>query len=195
MEAIILYGQTNFDEALRVLQSDVFAEDQSTPVVFRGVVLAAIPGRKDEAEKTIIDAIRACQGGGVLTVLPGYLQLLGPEYGAKAREISLEIRERSAHLIPTYRDRWYHHLLAFQCGLMDGEALLKKAGENRCNQCEAHFYIGLRRLAEGKRSEAKACFRRVLDTGVFLYEEYFWSRAFLARIDDPAWMPWVPVLE
>jgi serine/threonine protein kinase len=195
MEAIVLYGQKNFDEALQVLQSAAFAEDQSSPIVFRGVVLAAIPGRKDEAEKTIIDAVRACRGGGVLSVLPAYLQLLGPEYGAKTREIALDIRKRQAHLVSNYRDRWYHELLAFHCGLIDEGALLKKAGENRCNQCETHFYIGLRRLAEGKRLEAKACFRRVLDTGVFLYEEYFWSRAFLARIDDSAWMPWVPVLE
>ena len=191
MEASVLYGRKNFDEALRVLQSATFAEDQSTPVVFRGAVLAAMPGRKNEAEKTITDAVRACRGGAVLSYLPAYLQLLGPEYGAKARVMYLEVRERSAHLIPTYRDRWYHDLLAFHCGSMDEEALLKKADENRFNQCEAHFYIGLRRLGEGKRSEAKACFRRVLETGVFLYEEYIWSRAFLARIDDPAWMPWL----
>lgn len=101
----------------------------------------------------------------------------------------------AAHLIPTFRDRWYHHLLAFQCGSMDDETLLKKAGANRFSLCEAHFYIGLRRLAEGKRSEAKACFRRVMDTGAFLYEESIWSRAFLACIDDPAWMPSVPVNE
>jgi hypothetical protein len=188
LEASVLYGRKNFDEALRVMQSATFAEDQSTPVVFRGVVLAAMPGRKDEAAKTIVDAVRGCRGGALLSYLPAYLQLLGPEYGAKARMMYLEIRERSAHLIPTYRDRWYHDLLAFQCGAMDEEALLKKAGANRFNQCEAHFYIGLRRLADGKRSEAKACFRRVLDTGVFLYEEYIWSRAFLACIDDPAWM-------
>ncbi|MFO0810339.1 MAG: protein kinase [Gemmataceae bacterium] len=193
MEASVLYGRMNFDEALRVLQSAAFAEDQSTPVVFRGVVLAAMPGRKNEAEQTISDAIRACRGGALLSYLPAYLQLLGPEYRPKARRMYLEIREQSAHLIPTYRDRWYHDLLAFQCGSMDEEALRKKAGENRFNQCEAHFYIGLRRWAEGKRSDAKACFRRVMDTGVFLYEEYVWSRAFLARIDDPAWMPWVPV--
>jgi len=193
MEASVLYGRKNFDQALRVMQSATFAEDQSTPVVFRGVVLAAIPGRKEEAEKTMNDAIRACRGGALLSYLPAYLQLLGPEYGAKARVMYLEIRERSAHLIPTYRDGWYHDLLAFHCGSMDEEALLKKAGKNRFNQCEAHFYIGLRRLGERKRSEAKACFRRVLDTGVFLYEEYIWSRAFLACIDDPAWMPWVPV--
>lgn len=193
MEASVLYDRKEFDEALRVLQSTAFADDQSMPVVFRGAVLAAMPGRTNEAEQTIVGAVRACRGSGVLSVLPAYLQLLGPGYGANVREMSLDIRERKSHLIPTYRDHWFHHLLAFQCGLIDDGALLKNAGEHRCNQCEGHFYIGLRRLAEGKRSEAKVRFRHVIDTGVFMYEEYFWSRAFLARIDDPAWMPWVPV--
>ncbi|MFO0890667.1 MAG: hypothetical protein U0790_16175 [Isosphaeraceae bacterium] len=82
------------------------------------------------------------------------------------------IRDRSAHLIPSYRDGWYHELLTFHCGSMSEEALLKRAGDNRFNQCESHYYIGLRRLAERKRSEARACFRRVPDMGVFLYDEY-----------------------
>jgi serine/threonine protein kinase len=48
------------------------------------------------------------------------------------------------------------------------------------------------RLAEGRRAEAGAFFRRSMDTGVFYFYEYLWSRAFLARIDDPDWLPWVP---
>jgi lipoprotein NlpI len=127
-----------------------------------------------------------------LSLLAAYLQLLGPEYRAKARQAFLEIRERSAHLIPTSRDRWYHDLLAFQTGLIDAEELLKRTGESRFNQCEAHCYIGLRKLAEGNRTEAKACFRRSVDTGIFIYLEYNWCRAFLAHIDDPDWLPWIP---
>lgn len=193
LEANVFYGRKNFDEALRVLQAGAFADDQTTPVVIRGIVLAAIPGRTKEAEKTIIDAVRACRGGAILAYLPAYLQLLGPEYGAKVRAIYKEIRERSIHLIPTYRDRWYHELLDFHCGLIDDETLLRRAGDNHLEQCEAYFYLGLRRLSEGKRSEAQSCFRRTMDTGVFLYEEYIWSRAFLSCIDDPDWLPWVPL--
>jgi hypothetical protein len=48
-------------------------------------------------------------------------------------------------------------------------------------------------LAEGNRAEAKAYFRRSVDTGIFTYFEYIWSRAFLARIDDPDWLPWTPM--
>jgi lipoprotein NlpI len=72
---------------------------------------------------------------------------------------------------------------------------LQQAGDNHFNQCEAQFYIGLRRLGEGKRQAAKACFKRSLDTGVTVFGEYSWSRAFLARIDDPDWLPWIPMKE
>jgi serine/threonine protein kinase len=195
LEASVLYGRKEFDEAARVMEAGTYAEDQTFPIVQRGLVLAAIPGRRHEAERLMVDAIRACRGGAVLSCGPAYLQLLGPGYDAKTREIAREARARAAHLIPNYRDGWYHDLLAFQCGSMDEATLLKRAGENRCNQCEAHCYIGLRRLAEGNRSGARACFRRVLNTPVFLYDEFIWSRAFLARIDDPAWMPWVPADE
>jgi hypothetical protein len=55
------------------------------------------------------------------------------------------------------------------------DAKPKKAGESRLNLGEAHYYIGLARLAEGSRAEAKACFR--------------------CSIDDPDWLPWVPLEE
>lgn len=72
-----------FAEALHVIQSAAYAEDQSFPIVLCGIVMAGRPGRKGEAEKTIVDAIRACRGGALLSYIPAYLQLLGPEYGAK----------------------------------------------------------------------------------------------------------------
>jgi lipoprotein NlpI len=127
----------------------------------------------------------------LLCYLPAWLQLLGPGYGAKTRQVALEIRERSAHLIPPNRGGWYQDMLAFHAGSISAEELLKKAGESRTSQCEAYFYMGLAGLGEGKRTEAKTCFRRSINTGMFINVEYFWSRAFLARLDDPDWLPWV----
>ena len=86
-------------------------------------------------------------------------------------------------------------MLAYHAGVIDDAELLKKAGAFRYSQCEAHFYIGLGKLADGKRAEAKACFRCSLDTGVFFFGEYMFSLAFLARIDDPDWLPWCPMKE
>jgi tetratricopeptide (TPR) repeat protein len=192
-EVSVLYSRKQFDEALRSLQTDKRAGYEGFRLNFIGIVLAAIPGRKEDAEKAFISAIRSCKGGTILGYIMAYQQMLGPEYRAKARQAALEIRERSTHLIPIARDRWYHDLLAFHAGLMDAEELLKKAGESRFNQCEGYFYIGLRRLADGKRTEAKACFTRSFETSVFSYGECIMSRAVLARIDDPDWLPWIPV--
>jgi len=50
--------------------------------------------------------------------------------------------------------------------------------------------VGLHRLAERKRAEAKECFMKSADTGVFSFNEFIWSSAFLACIDDPNWLPW-----
>jgi lipoprotein NlpI len=129
----------------------------------------------------------------LLCFLPAWLQLLGPEYRTKPRQAVLQIREHSAHLTPANRGRWYHDMLAFHAGSISAEELLKKAGESRTSKCEAYFYMGLAGLGEGKRAEAKTCFRRSINTGMFINVEYFWSRAFLARLDDPDWLLWVPV--
>ncbi len=193
MEASVLYGLKRFDDAARALQLTGSGGDQTFWLIFRGITLAANPGRRVEAEKVIMDGIRGCKGGGGLSYVAAYLLLLGPEYRSKAEQTALEIRERKSHLIPNARDRWYHELLAFHAGLISAHGLLKKAGESRFNQCEAYFYIGLRKLAEENRPEAKESFTRCFETGVFFYGEYIWSRAFLAHIDDPDWLQWDPV--
>jgi hypothetical protein len=193
-EVSVLYGRKKCDEALQILQSTKYSGDENWLLIEQGVVLAAIPGQQKEAEKALLGAM-AVSKGSALPLSPAFLQLLGPQYRAKTRQAALQIRERSAHLIPPYRDRWYHHMLAFHAGLIDDRELLNKAGEFRYSQCEAHFYIGLGKLAEGKREAAKACFRRSMKTGVFFFGEYLLSRAFLARIDDPEWLQWCPVKE
>jgi tetratricopeptide (TPR) repeat protein len=192
MEVSVLYGRKQYDEALRVIRrSDRFiGENQKHSLM--GIVLAAVPGRREEAEREFREAIHRCQGGIELSYIAADLQLLGPDYRVRARQAALEIRERLSHRIPNARGGWYHELLAFHTGLLDADQLLEKAGELRSNQCEAHYYIGLRKLAEGKRTEAKACFTRSFGTNVYIFPECCWSRAFLARIDDPAWLPWIP---
>jgi hypothetical protein len=48
---------------------------------------------------------------------------------------------------------------------MEVAELVAKAGSSRSNQCEGYFYIGLRKLAERKRVEAKECFEKSYETG------------------------------
>jgi hypothetical protein len=134
---------------------------------------------------------KTLKGESAAMLTPAVLQLLGPEYGEPARRAAVRMRAR-AHLLPGWRDGWYHHLLGYNAGLLKSADLLEKAGASRFNQCEAHFYIGLKALAAGDRAGAKQAFARSAGTGVFPYIEYMWSRAFLAWVDDPDWLAGLP---
>jgi hypothetical protein len=106
---------------------------------------------------------------------------------------SLQIRENRPSLSARFGE-WYFNYLDYTCGLISEDKLLRAARPSRPNQCEAHFAIGLRRLAEGDRQGAREHFRRCAETRVFIYWDYTWARAFLARMEkDPAWPPWIPL--
>jgi predicted negative regulator of RcsB-dependent stress response len=190
-ESAVLARRGRFEEALKVLQSCKGDESAGDRRWAEGGLLAQM-GRKAEAEEAFREGLAQYKAGTDLVLRPCDLYLLGSEYRDRVRQISRETRERSSHLIPRYRNGWYHELLAFNAGLIDEARLLEKAGESRFSQCEAYYYIGLSRLADGKRREAKTWFTKSFETGVFLYGEYDWSRQFLKFIDDPKWLPWIP---
>ena len=97
---------------------------------------------------------------------------------------------------PNWRGGWYGKVLDYCCGDLTDEALFAAAGTSRFSQCEAHFNIGLRRLADGDRARAKKSLRASVDTGVYFYREYDWGSAFLARMEaDPTWPKWIPQLD
>lgn len=88
---------------------------------------------------------------------------------------------------------WHRRLLDYQCGDVPEEQLLAAAGASRLKQCEAHFSSAFRRLAHGDRAGARAHFEAAVATGVFVYFEHAWSRAFLAKMQaDPRWPAWLP---
>jgi hypothetical protein len=196
LEVGVLYRRKQYAEALRVLRSTT-TPDYWELKFQEAVVLATLPQRRTEAEQAFRDGIAMSRQRGALamTYLCALQQVLGPAYSGPARREALDLHEHFSHLVPNMRNRWFHHLLAYHAGVLDEAELLQKAGDNHFNQCEAQFYIGLRRLGEGKRLSAKACFERSLSTGVALFFECIWSRAFLAHIDDPDWLPWIPVKE
>src|SRR5262249_33298794 len=94
----ILYARKQFDEALRVQRTSLSGGNGAYQLIWQGVVLAAMPGRKGEAEKAITDGIRACKGGSGLAFVTAFLQLLGPEYRARSVQAARDVRERSSHL-------------------------------------------------------------------------------------------------
>src|SRR5262249_39088768 len=151
----------------------------------------ALPGASERAARVCANMTALPTGGSNAALPPTILLLLGPKYRASARE-SFDRVAAQPHLIPGWRGRWYHHLLAYNTGRLRAAELLGRAGACRANQCEAHFYIGMHALAAGDRARARDCFARSYETGVFTYIEYMWSRAFLACVEDPNWLPWIP---
>jgi tetratricopeptide (TPR) repeat protein len=186
----VLYRRKKFDEALAALEAAP-GPDAVGERLHRAVVLLTL-GRVAEAERLMLDALDTARRVPSVGAVPGYFYLLGPGGRTDPRQAADDFLNQSPLLVPDWRGGWYRHLLRYNAGRIDAAELLANAGASRSNQCEGYFYIGLHRLHEGKRAEAKACFAKSVGTGVFAYDEYMWSHAFLACIDDPAWMPWVP---
>jgi hypothetical protein len=193
LEALVYYRRGQFEKALSIMRASRAVGYEPYRKYQEGVVLATMPGRTAEAEEALMNAIQTSQEGTAPALLPAYLQLLGPEYGQRSQQRALETKQQSEARISNDRNSWYHDVLKYNAGILDEDQLLQRAGENQWNLCEAHFFIGLRRLVKGKRGEAKASFQRSVDTGIFFFYEYNWSRAFLAHIDDPNWLPWCPM--
>ncbi len=119
------------------------------------------------------------------------LWLLGREQ--EAMDACPALDERFARL-PKWVLEWYQHLLDFGCDRIGEKELLTAAGDSRRCQCEGQYFIGIRRLSKGDRTGAVEHFRRSVDTGVFDFLEYNWSRRFLERVrEDPTWPPWIPL--
>jgi hypothetical protein len=86
---------------------------------------------------------------------------------------------------------WYGHVFDYCSGKIDEGKLLDKV-ESKGARCEAHFFIAMRLLGKGKREEAEKQFEASVATRIFVYHDYLWSRAFLARMKDPKWPGWIP---
>jgi lipoprotein NlpI len=85
----------------------------------------------------------------------------------------------------SYRDQvWSFQLLQYYMGTMDGESLLKRA-VNRCEQTEAHFYIGYDHLLKGDTAAAAGHFKEVLALNVYRYFEYAGAARRLNELSPP----------
>ncbi|MFO0808351.1 MAG: protein kinase [Gemmataceae bacterium] len=183
------YRRKQYAEALAVATGRSLRGYEAAVQLQQAIILAAMPGRTAEVEGKLAEIPHSYRRGTSLASFPAYWQLLGPTGRVRTRDTSRKTLLDAAQLIPTWRDGWYRHLLAFHAETIDADELLTRAGESQFNRCEAYFYIGLRALGEGKRTEAKDWFTKCADTGVSSFIESIWSRAFLTHIDDKSWMP------
>ncbi len=113
---------------------------------------------------------------------------------AAARELYQQLNPALG--IPTYRNGWYQRLLAYCTGTLSAEDLLtdlKKSPSSNLDRNQAHFFVAMRLLSEGRRNAAKEHFEECLLAGVFTSREYQTSRTLLKKLetnsDWPAWIP------
>ncbi|MCI0744869.1 MAG: protein kinase [Verrucomicrobia subdivision 3 bacterium] len=157
----------------------------------RGYILAELPDGPELARK---ECYRLCElhpSSWDIGAFQTTLLLLGRREGAIA--ICRKFRERGPVLPPSQKE-WSKRLLDYLCADASEAELLKAVGASRNKLCEAHFFIGLTRLADGDRDGARKHFRASVATRVAIYFDYDWSGAFLARLEkDPNWPPWIPI--
>ncbi|MEM7473504.1 MAG: serine/threonine-protein kinase [Planctomycetota bacterium] len=72
---------------------------------------------------------------------------------------------------------------------------LLDASDTTFDLAYSHFFIAFKALSENDRALAKKHFRATVSTNRFELFAYYFSEAFLERIDDPDWLPWIDPIE
>jgi tetratricopeptide (TPR) repeat protein len=180
--ATTLYLRGEFAEALRYL-------DQRQPQdmvgdILRFFVLAELPDGPRRVRKEL-DIFASKHSG---TPAPPLL-LLGDK-----TEAQVAIRRTTSRPGISQSLKANLALRQFSNGETSEAAYLASVAGQRDNECHAHFYIGLFRLAEGNRSAAKNHFTKAVQTHSIASFPCGFSLMFLTRLQtNPNWPPWIPV--
>jgi serine/threonine protein kinase/tetratricopeptide (TPR) repeat protein len=187
--AVALYRRGEFQAALDVLPA------RPGPVQIprdyaRGYVLTELPNGPQRAWEEVHRLWRSNLPLWDALGIQSILRLIGRKQ--EAIDLCRQVRARRPSYLP-WRKEWYRRLLDYNCADLPEDELMKAAGASRYNQSEAHFYLGLTKLADGHRNEAWNHFHAVLATRVFMFWDNDWSAAFLLRLEgDPNWPSWIP---
>jgi hypothetical protein len=194
--ALTLYrrGQPgDFEEALRVLKTrrGTYA-DRLLPFV---LAEHDYPNNHDwpaRARKACDDLTASGQDGVAVMDTQTVLFLLGEKGDAvKASKALLEQPERFC----TLRREPILRCLRYKAGAPDlpADELVRLAGRSRWDQCLAHYYIAMTKLAEEDRKGAQEHLDQVIKTRAFIWGPYDMSWVFQARLaKDPTWPRWIP---
>jgi hypothetical protein len=118
------------------------------------------------------------------------LLLLGEKKGdaVKASKALLEQKERFYSL----RRKPILRCLRFKAGELPADDLIQGAKGSQWDQCLAHYFVAMTKLAEGDREGAKEHLDKVVKTRAFLWGAYDLSWVFQARLaKDASWPPWI----
>jgi tetratricopeptide (TPR) repeat protein len=187
-----LYRRGRIEDALKTLAQRKDPQDDSEGDRLRACLLAELPGDGPQRARATVREWREKYGdpenlGDVVIVL----LLLGDK--AEARKVAKDVRPPAWAVTPQ-RKAYNEQARAFAAGEDPSEAdLLRSAAGLRSCRCSSHLLIGMTRLADGDRPGAKHHLSEAVRTQDYFNNDYTLSRAFLARMRDSAWPPWIEV--
>ncbi len=187
----ILYRHGKYDDALKLLDQIPRTGNEGMYYMRRGYALANL---KDNGPARALDQFKEAwrvRGDGrnrIAVYAPTILFLLGKR--AEGVKVYGEMFDATAK--QSSSPSFYASAYEYWAERRSEAKLLEEAGQSRWMQCEAHFYIGIKVLADGDRIAARDHFQKSVDTRVLWYLEYEWSRALLGQMQDPTWPPWIP---
>jgi predicted Zn-dependent protease len=192
--ALTLYrrGQPgDFEEALRVLQK----RQRTYNARLLPFVLAEYDYRKPDwparALKVSKEYAAWSRDGAAVMEAQGALLCLLWKKGDAVEASKALLRRQD--LFYTLRREPILRCVRYIAGELSAEELLGRAGRSQWDQCLAHYYIAMSKLAEGDREGAKEHFNKVIKTRAFLWGTYDMSWVFLSRLEkDATWPPWIP---
>jgi tetratricopeptide (TPR) repeat protein len=192
--ALTLYrrGQPrDFEEALSVLGKRGHTYNDR----LRPFVLAELDYPKEHdwparARKALEDFSATAKDGLAVMDAQTVLCLLRKKEDAVEASKALLKRE---DLFYTLRRKPILRCVSYNAGELSADELLRRAGRSQWDQCLAHYYIAMTKLAEGDRKGAKEHFDKAVKTRAWGWGEYDLSWVFLSRLEkDPNWPPWIP---
>jgi tRNA A-37 threonylcarbamoyl transferase component Bud32 len=170
--AAAMYGRRRSAEAMNLLGGLGPAPDPLAAVARAYLLIDLnLPARAEDDYRLVAAKV------GFASVLAETIPLLAGDEGRAAANCV-----RLLDVVPPQHDDYQS--LRYLAGRLSAEDLLASAGESRCRQCNAHYYIGMSLLARGEREAARAQFNRSVETGTHWLVEFQWSRAFLARMNQ-----------
>jgi tetratricopeptide (TPR) repeat protein len=183
-----LVRKGDFPEARRLLGASSDTGRQMMHHVERGVV-EALAQEPDRALAAYHQALRV---GGAVGQGQLYSQVVLLLLGRKDQvRRTYQERRSDAAFVSAFgqniRSEWRHKLWAFSAGALSQQDMEASANTRR-RQCEAWFFIGLARFADGDRASAADYFKKCVDTDIFHFLEHRWSRSLLMVMQrHPDW--------
>jgi hypothetical protein len=175
--AAFLYGRKELEPLSLSGNSDF-------DTIMRAFVLAETPAGREKAISSLRDLSASATDVFGLSMSLAHLHFFGDgDYAMAEGKRRLESLQ--------FATPWEKATIEFLAGKMSKEKLLKVADGHRQLLCQAHRLIGMKSVGEHKREAAERQFQLCVDTRMFFFDSFRWSRAFLRRMEDWQWPHWV----